>query len=244
MPKPKQTNLTEPYTKSAIYYDKVIDKLNCKVECDKLEEIFNHYKVKPKYILDFGCGTGPHSIELGKRGYIVTGLDKNEEMLSIAREKESKNVTFLISQYGIPYEPNKYDVCISMWNVIGYLSQKDLRVTFRRIRDNIKKNGLFIFDCFNGPAVYRIRPKLSHRGYKNIEKFGTPTFDEFNQTLDILYEYKVNGKKTMSEIHKIRVYMPLEIKECLEISGFELISTGILDNRKDDWNIQYVARAI
>ncbi|MBD3335144.1 MAG: methyltransferase domain-containing protein [Candidatus Eisenbacteria bacterium] len=35
-------------------------------------------------ILDVGCGTGRHAIELAKRGYEVTGLDLSEEMLKQA----------------------------------------------------------------------------------------------------------------------------------------------------------------
>jgi len=37
-------------------------------------------------ILDIGCGTGRHSVELAKRGYAVTGLDLSAEMLAMAAE--------------------------------------------------------------------------------------------------------------------------------------------------------------
>jgi 2-polyprenyl-3-methyl-5-hydroxy-6-metoxy-1,4-benzoquinol methylase len=36
-------------------------------------------------ILDIGCGTGRHSIELSRRGYRITGIDLSESMLNRAR---------------------------------------------------------------------------------------------------------------------------------------------------------------
>ena len=57
-------------------------------ECDFIEaEIkFN----KSTRILDIGCGTGRHSIELSRRGYAVTGIDLSESQLKQARLKASR----------------------------------------------------------------------------------------------------------------------------------------------------------
>ncbi len=42
-------------------------------EVDFIEKEINFDKTKR--ILDIGCGTGRHAIELAKRGYNVTGID-------------------------------------------------------------------------------------------------------------------------------------------------------------------------
>jgi len=50
-------------------------------------------------ILDVGCGTGRHSIELAKRGFAVTGLDLSSEMLAraaAAAKAASVNVNWII----------------------------------------------------------------------------------------------------------------------------------------------------
>src|SRR5665811_785858 len=48
-------------------------------------------------ILDLGCGTGRHAIELAKRGYTVTAVDLSASQLDLAREKAvAANVTCLL----------------------------------------------------------------------------------------------------------------------------------------------------
>ena len=54
-------------------------------ECDFIEKELN-YDSSLK-IIDIGCGTGRHSIELTKRGYSVTGIDLSQSQLDRAREK-------------------------------------------------------------------------------------------------------------------------------------------------------------
>lgn len=51
-------------------------------ECDFMEkEIFYDKSLR---IIDIGCGTGRHSIELSSRGYAVTGIDLSESLLKRA----------------------------------------------------------------------------------------------------------------------------------------------------------------
>lgn len=54
-------------------------------EVDFLEQELDHDRTRT--ILDIGCGTGRHAIELAKRGYQVTGVDLSEAQLARAREK-------------------------------------------------------------------------------------------------------------------------------------------------------------
>ena len=56
-------------------------------EVDFIEKEINHDKNCK--ILDVGCGTGRHAIELTRRGYLVTCVDLSESML----EKAQKNAS-------------------------------------------------------------------------------------------------------------------------------------------------------
>lgn len=57
-------------------------------ECDFIEKEINCNR--DVRILDIGCGTGRHSVELAKRGYSVTGIDLSESLLSRAGEKAAQ----------------------------------------------------------------------------------------------------------------------------------------------------------
>lgn len=54
-------------------------------EVDFVERELNHDRTR--CILDIGCGTGRHAVELARRGYDVTGIDLSAAQLAGARAK-------------------------------------------------------------------------------------------------------------------------------------------------------------
>ena len=80
-------------------------------------------------ILDVGCGTGRHSIELARRGYAVAGLDLSAEMLAraadAARSKEV-NVQWVRSDAARFQLPDRYDGAICLCEgAFGLLGKGD-----------------------------------------------------------------------------------------------------------------------
>src|SRR5437588_3552481 len=75
----------------------------------------------PRYrlILDLGCGQGRHALELAKREYQVTGLDRDEVAIAIARERAAKakqEITYVVGDMlQLEELPGEFDAIISMW---------------------------------------------------------------------------------------------------------------------------------
>src|SRR4051812_35415573 len=63
-------------------YEENVFTKNTKAEVDFFLSLFP--LAKGARILDVGCGTGRHSIELATRGYQMTGLDISSGMLTVA----------------------------------------------------------------------------------------------------------------------------------------------------------------
>ncbi|MCX6566124.1 MAG: class I SAM-dependent methyltransferase [Candidatus Aminicenantes bacterium] len=75
----------ELFTDYAETYDKEVFTQGTLGECDFIEkEIGGDRSIR---ILDIGCGTGRHGIELARRGYRVTGVDLSADQIAKARKK-------------------------------------------------------------------------------------------------------------------------------------------------------------
>jgi len=243
----------------AEYYDLIYKDKDYEKEVDFIENIFGESKPKPKRILELGCGTGSYTKILLERGYEVTAVDISEDMLKIASEKCA--CKFIKGDIRTVSINEKFDACIAMFAVMGYITENsDIIKALNNIRRhlNLKPNGIFIFDVWNGLAVMRNLPEQRMKEVENdkikIVRVAIPNLMAFDHICEVNYKLLILDKAegTVNEInekHVVRFYFPQEIKYYLEDAGFEVLKICPFmdfDGRVDEnvWNITVVARAV
>lgn len=250
------------FSKYADYYDLLYQDKNYIAECNFLEEIFKRYSNKNvKTILDLGCGTGGHSLILAERGYKITGMDISDEMLNFAKKKADEKkmkVQFINGDIRNLKLNRKFDAVISMFAVVSYqITNNDIISAFKTASRHLKKNGLFIFDVWFGPAVLSQKPvkrrKTIKKENEKIIRYATPELDIINHIVTVNYKVlNIKNEKIIDETkesHKVRFLFPQEIKYFLETQGFELKKLcpfmeidGIVT--ADSWNIAAIGEKL
>lgn len=246
----------------ANYYDVLYREKDYEKECDFLEQIWDELSSKSiSRILDMGCGTGGHALPLAQRGYDVVGVDRSEQMLDIAKTKATQaNLSVKLQQGDIRNLElgQTFDTVISMFAVMSYQTTNGaLAAAFRTAKRHLEPGGLFVFDCWFGPAVLTQRP--SDR-YKNIEvdgeriiRFVSPVLDILQHTVQV--NYKIlrlrNGRMVdeVDESHLLRFLFPQEIAYYLAESEFKLLKLCPFMERnrqptEQDWNVTVIAEGV
>jgi 2-polyprenyl-3-methyl-5-hydroxy-6-metoxy-1,4-benzoquinol methylase len=208
-------------------------------EVDFIESEINADKTK--LILDVGCGTGRHSIELAKRGYFVTGFDLCGDQLSKAKENAKKaNVTVdFFKQDARTFDFNsKFDLIIMLCEGGFPLMETDeMNYTIlQNAYKSLKKNGKIIFTTLNGlfPLFHSVKDFINNnQGSEKTQKnnFDLMTFRDYS-------EYSMTDDDGNTKILQCneRYYVPSEILWLMKSIGFSkiVISGGIIGNFSRD----------
>lgn len=197
-------------------------------ECDFIEKELQFNKSLK--ILDVGCGTGRHAIELTKRAYSVTGVDLSETQLAAAREKAKKQgLTINFQQHdarNLPFH-KEFDAAIMLCEGGFPLMETD-EMNFEILRNatkSLKDNSKFIFTTLNGlfPLFHSIEKFCNstldkgNASYHN-NSFNLMTFRDYNDTE---FTDDDGNKKTLH--CNERYYIPSEITWLLKSLGFTCI---------------------
>jgi SAM-dependent methyltransferase len=197
-------------------------------ECDFIEKEINYDKSLS--IIDIGCGTGRHSIELTERGYKVIGIDLSESQLERAKAKaKAQNLQIDFQKHdarNLPFR-NEYDLAIMLCEGAFPLMETD-ELNYEILRNatnSLKAAGKLIFTTLNGlfPLFHSVEEfcaSTTEEGNATYSKntFDLMTFRDFNITT---VEDDFGNKKEL-ECNE-RYYVPSEITWLLKSLEFKKI---------------------
>lgn len=197
-------------------------------ECDFIEKEINHNKnIK---ILDLGCGTGRHSIELTKRGYTVVGVDLSDSQLQRAKKKAAEqNLHINFEKHdarSLPFN-DEFDLVIMLCEGGFPLMETD-EMNYQILQNaekSLTKDGKFIFTTLNGlfPLFHSVKDFINANANEgnstnSNNTFNLMTFRDHNVTL---FEDDSGNKKELK--CNERYYVPSEIIWLLKSLNFKTI---------------------
>ncbi|KXK53965.1 MAG: SAM-dependent methyltransferase [Chlorobi bacterium OLB5] len=197
-------------------------------ECDFIESECDYNKqIK---ILDIGCGTGRHAIELAKRGYNVTGIDLSESQLKRAGEKASAaglNVRFMKMDARYLSFKKEFDLAIMICEGAFSLMETD-EMNFGILKgaaNALRSNGKIIFTALNGlfPLFHSVKDFLAKNTEEGKSECVNNSFDLMTFRDNSITKFTDDdGIEHVLECNE-RFYVPSEITWMLKSLGFTKI---------------------
>lgn len=245
------------------YYDLLYRDKDYDLETDYVARLIKKHYPSAASILDLGCGTGSHDIFFAQKGYDITGIDFSDKNVRAASNKviaaspplDSKP-SFIRGDIRYIRVDRKFDVVVSLFHVLSYqTTNNDLLSTFNTVKAHLKAGGLFIFDCWYGPAVLTHRPETRVKRVENdalvITRVAEPSFFPNNNIVEVDYHLFVRerGSERFSEIqetHRMRYLFRPELEIMLSSLGFEFLEfTEWMQDRPpsfETWSVCFVLR--
>lgn len=229
-------------------------------EADYLRELLATHAPGAQTLLDLGCGTGRHAALLAATGLAVTGVDRSAAMLAAAKELAAAApgaaLEFAEGDLRTIRLGRTFDVVVSLFHVISYQTgNDDLQAAFATVREHLAPGGVFIFDCWYGPAVLHLRPEVRVKRLEDetseVIRIVEPEL-RVNENLveshyQVLIRDKAGGRlEQLREVHRMRYLFRPELELLLAGAGLKLLAAAEWRSGRppglDTWGVCFVAR--
>ena len=238
------------------YYDLLYKDKNYYEEAKYIKNLLNDNGIVNGEILEFGSGTGKHGILLSNYGYKVHGIELSAKMIAKVQKKEG----FSCEQGDIvSINMNKnYDAVLALFHVISYqTTNTKLQMVFANAAKHLKTGGLFIFDFWFSPAVYKQTPSVRIKRMSDdeveITRIAEPKIYSNENKVEVKYtiftrNLKKNHIESFEEVHPMRHFSLPELDMVATKHGFNCVKTEeFLTSRcasEHTWGVCMVLRKI
>jgi SAM-dependent methyltransferase len=223
------------------YYDLLYRDKDYSGEARYVADLMKKHAPSAKSVIEIGCGTGGHARELAALGFTVHGVDRSAGMLEAAEEKLDTvepeiraRMRFTQGDARSVRLKQKAGAVISLFHVMSYQSSNDdLTASFATVREHLEPGGIFVFDCWYGPAVLVEQPAVTVKRLEDvavsITRIAEPTLNSAHNIVDVNYTVLVYDRKTatvetLRETHRMRYLFRPEIELLLSANGMSLVT--------------------
>jgi SAM-dependent methyltransferase len=191
-------------------------------------------------ILDMGCGPGRHSLELARRGYRVTGVDRTRIYLDEARRRavdEGLEIELIQGDNRDFERDGAFDFALSLFTSVGYYeTEEENRAVLEVLGRCLKPGGKLVIELMSKEVLART---FSPRDWRELED-GTLMLEDRKAVEDwsrIEATWTVIPPEGARVVHQFThwLYSAREIRRLLLDAGFSRVSCfGGLDGRPYD----------
>ena len=244
----------------ANYYNLLYQHKDYPGEAKYVQGLIRRHAPNARTLLNLGCGTGKHDFIFNRLGYDVVGIDLSQQMVDLAREEKqnqpSGNVEFAQGDIRTVRLERKFDAVVSLFHVLSYqTSHDDLAGALRTAHLHLHDEGVFVFDCWYGPAVLADPPVVRVKKFEDdhlaVIRIAEPVSHPNQNAVDVNYHVIIRDKKSgayseIREKHTMRYLFLPEMQALLEATGLKLVDfqvwmTGEVPNL-GSWNVCFVAK--
>ncbi|BAZ17422.1 hypothetical protein NIES4071_93000 [Calothrix sp. NIES-4071] len=251
------------FSNYARYYDLLYRDKDYVKETKFIHQLLQTHAPNTASLLELGCGTGIHAALLAKEGYQVHGVDMSAEMLQQSRLRKAQTpstaskLEFTESDIQKFRINQKFDAIISLFHVISYqITNEALEATFATVSAHLAKGGIFVFDCWYGPAVLSKLPDVRIKRLEDeqveITRIAEPVLHPNDNIVDVNYQVLIKDKNSgvveeLREVHRMRYLFKPEIELILKQFQMQLIEyrEWMTDREPgiDTWGVYFVVGA-
>lgn len=119
---------------------------------------------RARKVLDLGCGSGRHSIEMAKKGFDVSAIDISVKAIELAKKwakVEELKINFFVSDFrdGLSFHDESFDAAVAI-DSIYYDTLDSMKKAFSELY-RLLKNGSILFFTIPTMPVYTEIPHLT-----------------------------------------------------------------------------------
>jgi SAM-dependent methyltransferase len=191
-------------------------------------------------ICDLCCGVGRHSLELARRGFRVTSVDRTIHYLEEAKaraEAEQLDIEFVHEDARNFRQPNSFDAVINLFTSFGYFKEpSENMAVLDNIYASLKPGGKLLIELMGKEVLARIFQERDWRQEEDailLEERKVGKNWDYIEARWILFK----GGKKYEQTFYPKLYSAMELCEMLSRSGFREMETyGGLDGSPYDQN--------